>query len=520
MALERETASEDAQLGEPGASAAVVGDLYGERPALTRRALLQRGTLAIGGLSAATIVAACAAPPAPGWSFGPTLAPAAGASAGTSATPAPSAPAPATATPALPTASGTPTPSASAATGHDPSPADFAVPPPYRPHVVTPVEFKLTAHDGPGQAILINADTTYNSMNFDGQVPAPTLRVTEGDVVRFTLTNAGAIPHSIDFHAAQTPWSKNYQEVAAGSSFTFEWTARHPGVFMYHCGTPPVLMHIGDGMYGAIIVDPKAGRPKAREYVVVQSEFYGSGGDYNAMMNNPPDVVCFNGQAFRYKTTPLKASVGELVRFFVMNAGPSSTSAFHVIGELFDLYEPEGNPANRMGMHQTIVVPPGDGAMVELTFDEAGTYPFVTHKFSDAERGAVGAHRGRVSHAAEETRVDRWLCAVRLAKTRPLATRLCEGGHVLVNGSAAKPSTKVRAGDRVEAFIADRKRIVEVMRPIESRVGAAVAATCYVDHSPPVVPEAGPAMMLVRGEGRPSKRRRREFERLRRGADA
>ena len=121
----------------------------------------------------------------------------------------------------------------------------------------------------------------------------------------------------------------------------------------------------------------------------------------------------------------------------------------------------------------------------------------------------------------DETRIDRWLCAVRLAKTRPLATRLCDGGHVLVNGSSAKPSTKVRAGDRVEARIADRERIVEVVRPIESRVGAAVAATCYVDHSPPVVPnEVRPGIMAVRGEGRPSKRLRRELERLRRGTDA
>jgi ribosome-associated heat shock protein Hsp15 len=124
------------------------------------------------------------------------------------------------------------------------------------------------------------------------------------------------------------------------------------------------------------------------------------------------------------------------------------------------------------------------------------------------------------SGATEETRIDRWLCAVRLVKTRPLATRLCEGGHVLVNGSAAKPSTKVRAGDRVEAFIADRERVVEVVRPIESRVGAPVAATCYLDHSPPVVTEAGSEVRLIRGEGRPSKRRRRDFERLRRAADA
>ena len=121
--------------------------------------------------------------------------------------------------------------------------------------------------------------------------------------------------------------------------------------------------------------------------------------------------------------------------------------------------------------------------------------------------------------AADETRIDRWLCAVRLVKTRPLATRLCEGGHVVVNGSPAKPSTKVRAGDRVEALIADRERVVEVVRPIESRVGAPAAATCYVDHSPPAGPEtvpgAGPGIVRIRGEGRPGKRLRRELDRLR-----
>ena len=119
----------------------------------------------------------------------------------------------------------------------------------------------------------------------------------------------------------------------------------------------------------------------------------------------------------------------------------------------------------------------------------------------------------------DETRIDRWLCAVRLVKTRPLASQLCDAGHVLVNGSSAKPSTKVREGDRVEAFVADRRRIVEVVRPIESRVSAPVAATCYVDHSPPVVVEPRPSMTLVRGEGRPSKRLRREFERIRRAVD-
>ncbi len=123
--------------------------------------------------------------------------------------------------------------------------------------------------------------------------------------------------------------------------------------------------------------------------------------------------------------------------------------------------------------------------------------------------------------ATDETRIDRWLCAVRLVKTRPAATQLCDAGHVRVNGSPAKPSAKVRAGDRIDALIAARERIVEVVRPIESRVGAAVAVACYVDHSPPpVVTEVRPGIMAVRGEGRPSKRLRRELERLRRAADA
>jgi ribosome-associated heat shock protein Hsp15 len=125
------------------------------------------------------------------------------------------------------------------------------------------------------------------------------------------------------------------------------------------------------------------------------------------------------------------------------------------------------------------------------------------------------------SPSKDETRIDRWLCAVRLVKTRPTATQLCEAGHVLVNGNSAKPSTKVRAGDRVDALIAGHERIVEVVRPIESRVGAPVAVTCYVDHSPPpVVMEVRPGIMAVRGEGRPSKRLRRELDRLRRGPGA
>ena len=117
----------------------------------------------------------------------------------------------------------------------------------------------------------------------------------------------------------------------------------------------------------------------------------------------------------------------------------------------------------------------------------------------------------------DDTRIDRWLCAVRLVKTRLIATQLCEAGHVHINGNPAKPSSKVRAGDVVQALIADRERIVEVVRPIESRVGAPVAATCYIDNSPgPVVRDIAPGIKAVRGEDRPSKRLRRELERMRR----
>jgi ribosome-associated heat shock protein Hsp15 len=126
-----------------------------------------------------------------------------------------------------------------------------------------------------------------------------------------------------------------------------------------------------------------------------------------------------------------------------------------------------------------------------------------------------------VTGTPDETRVDRWLCAVRLVKTRPMATQLCEGGHVKVNGHDAKPSTKVRAGDEIHALIATRERIVEVVRPIETRVGAPAAVECYIDRSPPpLVTEIAPGIKVMRGEGRPSKQLRRELDRIRRAAGA
>ncbi len=256
------------------------------------------------------------------------------------------------------------------------------------------VNVKLTAQES---LLSIGPGVAYKAWTFNGTVPGPVIRVRQGQTVNFTLVNNTGMAHSIDFHAAETPWSVNYQPVAAGKSFTFSWKANYPGVFMYHCGTPPVIEHIANGMYGAIIVDPASGWSPAKEYVLVQSEFYTrklSDGSYSydntKAMAVQPDYVTFNGYANQYKDAPLSAQLGQRVRIFVVNAGPSEFSAFHVIGAIFAATYADGNPANRMVGNQTITIPPGGGAVVELTIPAAGMYPFMTHSFANGSSGAMG----------------------------------------------------------------------------------------------------------------------------------
>jgi nitrite reductase (NO-forming) len=237
----------------------------------------------------------------------------------------------------------------------------------------------------------------YEAWTFNGTVPGPILRVRQGDQVKFTLVNNGSMEHSIDLHAAQTPWNVNYQSVKPGAKLSFTFTANYPGIFLYHCGTPPVIAHIANGMYGAIIVDPAEGLPPAREYVLVQGEFYtalGTNGTYQydgaKAMAMQPDYTVFNGYANQYKDSPLTADPGQLIRLYVVNAGPSEFSAFHVIGAIMDKAYPSGNPKNVEYGMQTVTVPPGGAYMVELTIPDAGLYPFVTHSFADASKGALG----------------------------------------------------------------------------------------------------------------------------------
>lgn len=236
---------------------------------------------------------------------------------------------------------------------------------------------------------------------FDGQVPGPVIHVRQGDTVEFTLTNHSTMPHSIDFHAARTAPSVNYKNVAPGQSYTFTWKANDPGVFMYHCGTAPILQHLAQGMYGAVIVDPiDQPLPKVdREFVLVQSEFYLTDSKGLVTTNlqkantGNADLVVFNGYANQYADHPIEVKVGEKIRVYLVNAGPNHFSAFHVVGTIFDHVWVDGNPQNDLHGIQTWTVAPGEGSAFDFTLNEEGTYPMVSHSFADANHGAVAVFK-------------------------------------------------------------------------------------------------------------------------------
>ena len=269
-------------------------------------------------------------------------------------------------------------------------------------------EFRIPIKDA---TIEIAKGVTYQGWTFGGTVPGPIVRVHQGDLVRVTVVNESPMPHSIDFHAARIPANVAYRMIMPKDSISFEFTARDAGAFMVHCGTPPVTMHLMQGMYFPIIVDPKDGwGTKAdKEFVLVQSEFYAKPGDttsaagaavvpmlpdWQAAMAKNASHVVFNGRAFQYKDTPLKVDVGDRVRIFVVNAGPSFDSDFHIVGAIFDRVYPDGDPSHALSGVQTYMVPAGGGAVFETVFDKnasgEGLYAFVTHSFADAEKGAVG----------------------------------------------------------------------------------------------------------------------------------
>jgi nitrite reductase (NO-forming) len=257
------------------------------------------------------------------------------------------------------------------------------------------VSIALEATDA---TVKIANGVNYLAWTFGATVPAPVLHVRQGQTVHVTFTNHGMMQHSIDFHAAQVAPDVAYRSVDPGQSVDLSFVALVPGAFIYHCGTPPVLLHMGNGMYGALIVDPVKPLPPAdQSYVLVQGEWYTQqiegrlmAGDFGKMMTGMPDEVVFNGMAFQYKDHPLAAKVGKRVRLYVIDAGPNLSSAFHVIGGIFETVYPDGDAAHALSGVSTYPLAPGEGAVFDIELAEAGKYPFVDHSMRDMEIGAVG----------------------------------------------------------------------------------------------------------------------------------
>lgn len=239
----------------------------------------------------------------------------------------------------------------------------------------------------------------YRAWTFGSTAPGPVIHVRQGQKVDVTLTNKAMMAHSIDFHAAQVAPNVDFADIAPGGSKTFSFVASVPGVFMYHCGTAPAFEHIANGMYGAIIVEPKNMPPVQHQYVLVSSEWYlnapGTGAaaslDVTKAEQMTPDWVTFNGYSAQYKTHPLTSMPGQTVRFWVVDAGPSLNTEFHVVGTILrrawinaDLVDAPQHDI------QTAVVPAGGGGVFDVTIPRAGIYPFVSHSFASVMLGEVG----------------------------------------------------------------------------------------------------------------------------------
>lgn len=238
---------------------------------------------------------------------------------------------------------------------------------------------------------------------FGGTVPGPVIRVKVGDTIRVHLVNPAEsqLAHSVDFHASQVAWNDEMTSINPGEEKVYEWRADYAGVWMYHCGTSPALHHIANGMFGMVIVEPREGLPEVdAEFAVVQSEWYlGPQGEPVSLTKAAaaapaPDYVVFNGVANQYVDNPLRVGTGERVRVFVLNAGPSIDSSFHVVGTIFSSVTKEGvqlvDGNDGSWGSQAVDLSPAQGGIVEFDMPEDGLYPMVTHAFNFVGRGALG----------------------------------------------------------------------------------------------------------------------------------
>ncbi len=270
------------------------------------------------------------------------------------------------------------------------------------------VKFDVTHH-----LFQISKTVSYTAWMFGHSVPGPILKLRVGQTVRFSMTNRSndtmtnmplsmnmmPMPHSIDFHAAMVNPADKYRTVEPGETIHFTWTANYPGVFMYHCGTPMVLMHMIYGMIGMAIVEPKNGYPGKvdHEFALVQNEYYLKKQgeiyipDTSSARIKQPSFVTFNGKVGQYILKPLKVKAGERIRLYVLNAGPNNATNFHVIGTILDKVWLDGNPRNELVGMQSVYLGPASGAIIEFVLPEKGRYTFVDHSFADAEMGAIGS---------------------------------------------------------------------------------------------------------------------------------
>jgi nitrite reductase (NO-forming) len=246
-----------------------------------------------------------------------------------------------------------------------------------------------------------NAGHMGHSWTFDGQVPGPLLRATEGDTIVITLKNdpANKNSHSIDLHAARTDVLGPFAPIKPGETKSFTFTADNPGIFFYHCGSDPMIQHIARGMVGAIIIDPKDpnAMPKAdREYVLIESEMFDNPEDIKGMMAGNWQHTAFNGIPFRYDpvhdtsaTQTLEAKPGERVRIYLVNAGPNDFSGFHPIAGIWDKVYPSGNTKNVLSDVQNYTVAPGDAATFDIISPVEGANALVNHSMRSALSGAI-----------------------------------------------------------------------------------------------------------------------------------
>lgn len=275
------------------------------------------------------------------------------------------------------------------------------VPPPITRKNATRVIVHLEVKEVEGR---LADGVNYTFWTFGGKVPGKFIRVREGDLVEMHIDNhpANKNPHNIDLHAVNGPGGGAAASLTApGHSSVFSFKAINPGLYVYHCATAPVAMHVANGMYGLIFVEPREGLPKVdKEFYVMQGDFYTKGAygeqglqpfSMQKAIDERPDYIVFNGSVGSTSgDRALTANVGESVRLFVGVGGPNMTSSFHVIGQIFDRVWPEGNMSQPTHNVQTTLIPAGGSAITDFKMSVPGTFIIVDHSLSRAfNRGAL-----------------------------------------------------------------------------------------------------------------------------------